>query len=187
MTDPDLYQSHGWSTFAVGLLCILVGGLATTSLRAEEVYESPSTFIANAFPGASPQAGNLTISGELSNSVRQILGKSYRTSRVRYWQAGDRTAWILEEIGKTEPITTGFIVEGGKIDTVKVLIYRESHGWEVRRPAFTKQFRNATLRNDQRKGLSKHINGISGATLSVNALTNLSRLALLFHQTVVND
>ena len=148
---------------------------------AEDIYEAPTTFIAHAFPGSSPQVAVISLSGDRAEMAKLIMGHPYGTSRVRYWRSGDRTAWILEEIGKTKPITTGIIVDHGKIDTVKVLIYRESHGWEVRRPAFTKQYKGANLRDDRRKQLSKRINGISGATLSVNALTKLSRLALYLH------
>ena len=50
---------------------------------------------------------------------------------MRYWQSGSRTAWVLDEIGKEQPITTGIIVENGKILSVDVLAYRESRGAEV--------------------------------------------------------
>jgi Na+-transporting NADH:ubiquinone oxidoreductase subunit NqrC len=57
-----------------------------------------------------------------------------------------------------------------------VLIFRESHGWEVRHDFFTDQFKGLTLDGDS--NLSARIDGISGATLSVNALRNLARFAL---------
>ena len=65
---------------------------------------------------------------------------------------------------------------------MRVLIYRESHGWEVRYPFFTDQFQGLELSSKNR--LNKKIDGISGATLSVNALTRLSKLALFLHQQV---
>ena len=54
------------------------------------------------------------------------------------------------------------------------------HGWEVRYPFFTDQFNGLQL--DEKKQLNKKVDGISGATLSVNALTRLSRLALHLHR-----
>jgi len=96
---------------------------------------------------------------------------------VRYWSRDERTAWILEEIGKTEPITTGIVVDKGAIARISVLIYRESRGWEVRYPFFTDQFKGATLNSTHE--LDRNIDGISGATLSVRALTRLARVALL--------
>jgi hypothetical protein len=100
--------------------------------------------------------------------------------RVRYWARGARTAWILEEIGKTQPITTGIVVDQGAIARIAVLVYRESHGWEVRYPFFTTQFKGATLSGTHQ--LDRSIDGISGATLSVRALTRLARVALLLMQ-----
>ena len=63
---------------------------------------------------------------------------------------------------------------------VKVLIFRESRGWEVKYPFFTDQFKGATLVSDN--NLDRKIDGITGATLSVNALTKLGRIALLLHK-----
>jgi hypothetical protein len=62
------------------------------------------------------------------------------------------------------------------------LIFRESRGWEVRHAFFTDQFDQATLtRNTE---LDRTIDNISGATLSVRAVTKLSRIALLLDQAV---
>ena len=116
------------------------------------------------------------VSGDVRERVQQILGHSPGSLRVRYWLQGERTAWILEEIGKTEPITTGIVVDKGAIVRVEVLIYRESRGWEVKYPSFTKQFNGATL--TALSELDRQIDGITGATLSVRALTRLARMAL---------
>lgn len=96
--------------------------------------------------------------------------------RQRYWQEGEKTVWILEEIGKEEPITAGFVIDQSKVSQVSVLTYRESRGWEVRYPSFLKQFVNAVLNEDLQ--LSQSIDGISGATLSVSAMKKMARLAL---------
>jgi hypothetical protein len=69
------------------------------------------------------------------------------------------------------------VVDSGSIARIAVLIYRESHGWEVRYPFFTNQFKGATLAATHE--LDRRIDGISGATLSVRALTRLARVALL--------
>ena len=49
--------------------------------------------------------------------------------------------------------------------------------FEYTGPAFTDQFRGLKLTNDHL--LTARIDGISGATLSVRALTKLARVALL--------
>jgi hypothetical protein len=96
--------------------------------------------------------------------------------RLRYWQEGERTAWILEDIGKDKPITLGITVAGQQIERVDVLAFRESRGWEIRYPFFTSQFSGLTLAEDGY--LSEPIDGITGATLSVRAVERVARLAL---------
>jgi hypothetical protein len=130
--------------------------------------------------GTSPAAESLWIVGDLQPAVRAILEHDYPSARVRYWRVGTRTVWILEEIGKEMPITVGIAVNNGAVEREKVLIYRETRGWEVKSPTFTAQFSGAKLASDQR--LDRHIDGISGATLSVRALSRLTRLALLLDQ-----
>ncbi len=142
-----------------------------------EVYLAPEKFLGESFGGTAPKPSLLWITGDTRDAVEEILGHSAGAMRVRYWSQGERTAWILEEIGKTEPITTGIVVDKGAIARINVLIYRESRGREVRYAYFTDQFKGATL-NDMRQ-LDRDINGISGATLSVRALTRLARVALL--------
>lgn len=149
----------------------------TASVHGEErVYKKPSDFIRSAFGGKIPPTSVLSLSGEVKARAKKIMAHNYRESRVRYWKQGKRTVWILEEIGKTKPITTGVIVEGGRINSVEILIYRESHGWEVSKPFFTQQFSRASLTSGDR--LSKSIKNVAGATLSVRAVSKLSRLAL---------
>ncbi len=148
--------------------------MAMPCLAALKTYEKPSAFITRHF-GKIPKTQAISLTRSQQASLKKILGHKYGEKRVRYWEGGGKTAWILEEIGKTEPITTGFIIKDEKIVEIKVLIYRESHGWEVSRPFFTKQFVGATLKGDR---VDREIDGIVGATLSVRALTKLSAAAL---------
>lgn len=147
----------------------------------EDVYLAPDVFIAQSFEGE-PEQKVLWLTKDVKASIKEVLGHDYPGLRIRYWQLGERTAWILEEIGKVKPITTGFLIEGDAMLQMQVLIYRESHGWEVRYPFFTDQFTGLAL--DEKNRLNKKVDGISGATLSVNALTRLSRLALRLHKEV---
>ena len=150
--------------------------LATSAHGEERVYKKPSDFIKSAFGGKIPPTAVLSMSGEVKARAKKIMAHNYRESRVRYWKQGSRSVWILEEIGKTKPITTGFIVENGRIKSVEILIYRESHGWEVSKPFFTKQFSSASLKSGDQ--LSARIKNVAGATLSVRAVSKLARLAL---------
>ncbi|MCF3648477.1 FMN-binding protein [Synoicihabitans lomoniglobus] len=167
--------------------CIGIGLAVVFSVRAEsdgeDVYLAPETFIAEAFQDGEPgQASVLWLTPALKPGVKQILGHDYNALRIRYWRREARTAWILEEIGKVKPITTGIVVEGQRISRLQVLVYRESHGWEVKHPFFTDQFKDVGLR--ERDQLSEPIDGITGATLSVSALRRLVRLALYLDRQV---
>jgi hypothetical protein len=133
--------------------------------------------------GQPPAAETLWIVGELQPAVRAILEHDYPAARIRYWRGGTRTVWVLDEIGKEMPITVGVAIDKGTVERVKVLVYRESRGWEVKSPSFTAQFFGARL--DGGKKLDEQIDGISGATLSVRALSRLTRLALLLDRHVM--
>jgi len=161
-------------------LAIVLIALPTTMPAAEKVYEKPSEFLARNF-GSVPKARVIELSRKQQDFIKKVLGHEYESKRIRYWKAGDKTAWILNEVGKTEPITTGFLVHDGRIAEMQVLIYRESHGWEVSKPFFTKQFEGARLKDGR---VDREIDGIVGATLSVRALTKLSAVSLYLSEQV---
>jgi hypothetical protein len=147
-----------------------------------QTFQEPDAFLAETFSQSVPAPQLLDITPDMQRDIGRILRHPYRAQRLRYWREGERTAWILEEIGRYRPITVGLVVSRGAIDTIRVLIYRESHGWEVRHDFFTNQFKGLTL--DAESNLSGRIDGISGATLSVNALRNLARFALYLDRAV---
>ncbi|MCP5200047.1 MAG: FMN-binding protein [Gammaproteobacteria bacterium] len=164
------------------LLTALVLLAGTAGARADDVYQDPRAFLEEVFGGTVPAPQKLWVKRQLKDDIRTIMGHDLGALRIRYWARDGRTAWILDDIGKEQFITTGLVVENGELSSVRVLIYRESRGWEVRYPAFTDQFRGAHLEPDL--ALDRGIDGISGATLSVHALTRLARLALLLDRHV---
>jgi hypothetical protein len=145
-------------------------------------YVETGDYLRSVFPAEVPAARTLWIAGELRADVETLLGHPFEALRVRYWQDDTRSAWVLDEIGKELPITIGVTVEAGAIDNVRVLEFRESRGWEVRYPFFTDQFADARLVGNER--LDRSIDGITGATLSVKAVTRIAQVALLLHQHV---
>ncbi|MCH7600298.1 MAG: FMN-binding protein [Myxococcales bacterium] len=161
----------------ISLVCLIA-----SRADAVEVYQTSAAFVQEAFPGEKPMAKAIWLTGDLKDRVAEVLGHAYRGLRVRYWALGDRTVWILEEIGKVEPITLGVAIQAGQIEEVKVLTYRESRGWEIRFPVFMNQYRGAWV--DSNAKLDRKIDGISGATLSVRATTRLARLALALDREV---
>ena len=153
--------------------------LFAAAASARGVYQTPEAFVREVYAGDPPAPRLLWLTKELQAEAAHILGHDYPAARLRYWLRDERSAWILEEIGKEKPITVGIVIDGGKIELVRVLIFRESRGDEVRHPFFTDQYKGAALRSDRE--LDRPIDGITGATLSVRALTRLARLALFLH------
>jgi hypothetical protein len=158
------------------LIAALLLALWCANLAARGVYQQPQDFLSDAFDGSVPEAAVIWLTGERKQVVTRLLGHGYASLRVRYWARDERSAWILEEIGKEQPITVGLVINQGQLERIKVLEFRESRGWEVRHSFFTDQFRDARLTND--RNLDRDIDGISGATLSVRAMKKLAALAL---------
>lgn len=149
--------------------------VSAQAISGDQVYLAPEAFILQALEGrAQPRV--LWLGRQVQAELTAILGHDPTQLRQRYWIAGNKTAWIFEEIGKEEPITAGFLVAGGRIEQARVLIYRESRGMEVRYPAFLNQYDGAGLTAGNR--LNKEIDGIASATLSVNAMDRMARAAL---------
>ena len=99
-------------------------------------------------------------------------------------RAGDkRLGWLIVDqvIGKSEAITYALALDAvGSVILLEVLEYRESHGGEVRMPAWRKQFVGKTA--SDAAGLGREIKIISGATLSCRHLTEGVQRLLKLHQ-----
>ncbi len=158
----------------------LLSLISSSSALAGGVYQQPADFINEIFDNKPPKAEVLWLKEDLKKQITDILDHKYKGLRVRYWQQGKKSAWVLDEIGKEKPVTTGIVINNSKIQLIKVLVFRESRGWEVRHDFFTDQFKQAKLENNHR--LDKNIDNISGATLSVRAVRKLAQIALLLDQ-----
>ncbi len=150
------------------------------AFAAEIVHQSPQDFLAENLPGCAQQA--VWLKKDVKADIERLLDRPYPGARVRYCAADGKTAWILDEIGKTEPITSGVVVDEGRVDRVRVLVFRESRGGEVHREAFVRQYDDAVM--DERYRLDKPVDGITGATMSVSAVNRQVRLALLLDRVV---
>jgi hypothetical protein len=156
------------------ILCVCL--TCTTLPVVAQSYVSRQEFLAAAFNSQEPEQKMLWLDAAQRDTIAEILGHPYRGLRIRYWAVNDRLAWVLDEIGKDKPITIGVVAENGRVVGVTVLEFRESRGGEVRYEFFTHQFIGAGLGSDLR--LDQNIDGITGATLSVRAVIDVTELAL---------
>jgi Na+-transporting NADH:ubiquinone oxidoreductase subunit NqrC len=121
-----------------------------------------------------------TVNLRFDNSQLQEIGKRAGISaRSAQWgvrvakQANTTLGYVVVDnvIGKFELITYAVAVgTDGTIRQIEILSYRESHGGEVRLPAWRIQFVGKTVAGPLRVG--DDIANISGATLSCNHVTD---------------
>ena len=159
----------------------------SVSCIAGGAYQSNEDFLKETFGETGFEKKVFWPDSNIQAAMEEILGHKYKGLRVRYWINAGKTAWILDEIGKDKPITTGIVIDNNRIERVKILAFRESRGWEVKHEFFTDQFKQASLAKEnvsEENQLDRSIDNISGATLSVRAVSKLSRIALLLHKTI---
>lgn len=127
-------------------------------------------FLADSFVlNSAARADVLKITPAMNARIKGIMG--YGIGRaVRYRRNGSSTIWVLNRIGKVKPITAQFVVSGGRIQNARVLVYRESHGHEIKRSSYLARLRSTC-----------NTPNISGATLSVNSMKRMCRLAKYLH------
>jgi hypothetical protein len=145
-------------------------------------YQTKEQFLSQTFNGEIPKVSVLWLSAADNQAISEIMKRRFKMLRIRYWQRDNETIWILDEIGKEKPITVAVHIKAQQIMQLKVLAFRESRGDEVRHDFFTKQFKLVQLNNENK--LSQHIDGITGATMSVRALTKVARLSLWLNDKV---
>jgi hypothetical protein len=136
---------------------------------------------------ASDAAAQAVPAGRVAASLARVFGAGARADTVPVDAAavlrvsrGDSLlgfALVRDVLGKDQPIT--FLVATDPSDQLKdvdILIYREAYGGEVAYESWRRQFRGRTAAAPLQAG--RDIRSISGATISVNAVTLGVRQAL---------
>ena len=168
------------------IVLLMMFGLAGM-LPAYEVqirHLSQPDFLQQVFADKEPQPGLLSLRGELRERVTKVLGHPYRGMRLRYWHSDEISAWIIDEKSKDMPMTVGVAVGPEGIVDLEILVYREPRGGEVHQAFFRRQYRGMTL--SENDTLSGQVDGITGATLSVDATSRVAAMALVLHQVVMD-
>lgn len=148
-------------------------------------YQNKEDFLREVFSGSPPKPKVIWLKKDLLKATSSILKHKPNFLRTRYWKNDEQSVWIMNEVGKIKPITVAVVIKNNHISLLKVLAFRESRGWEVKHDFFTDQFKQNSLNADLT--LTQPIDGISGATLSVRALTKIAQLALFFNNTIQHE
>ena len=128
----------------------------------------------------------LILDAELKALVQNRVKQRFYRDELYYWTIsnnnGTTIAYAIMDnvLGKAMPITFLVIVEiDGRIINSEVIKYREAYGGEVGNKNWLAQFTHFSDTSDFKLG--KNIDGISGATISVNSLTKgIQKIAILF-------
>lgn len=141
-----------------------------------QVYLTPEQALKEAFPDADTVRATVhVITPDLRGRVERRLGWRLQESEVRV-HLGYKVeellgyAVITEQTGLYRPIT--FLVKvtpDGRVDDVWIMVYRESRGGEIKRKRFLSQYEGKGAKDPIR--LNRDIIGITGATLSVRAVS----------------
>ncbi len=110
-------------------------------------------------------------------SKTRWAGDSVRVFTCRVHNSAIGFGFLDEVRGKTQLITylVG-VYPDGRVNDVDVLVYRESYGGEITYTTFREQFRQKSNKDNLTAG--KNIKNISGATISVRAVTDGVRRVL---------
>ena len=129
---------------------------------------------------AAPAAAQSASPAKVTASIARLFGAGVRIDTVMVEQApvlrmrrGEALlgfARIRTVKGKDQPITLLIAVDTeARLQDVDVLVYREPYGGEVAYESWRKQFRGK--HGGDPLVVGRDIRGISGATISVNAVT----------------
>jgi Na+-transporting NADH:ubiquinone oxidoreductase subunit C len=167
---PDLTRALGWTAALAGL----------ASAPAHVVVASEYLSVEEAQKALFPEADGfqevaLPLTPAQRAKVAELAGAQPPHRSLRAWEArhGDQPVgyvFIDEVIGKEDFITYAAGIElSGQVRPIELLAYRESHGGEIRSPAWRRQF--AGRRGLEQLHVATDIKNIAGATLSCEHVT----------------
>ena len=154
-----------------------------------QVYLTKKQALEIAFPGAEKiDKERQWLTDEQKLAIEKIALMKIEENRFTYYvgkKADKPTGYMVIDhiIGKSFPITFMTVLNvDGTVRDVEIMIYREPRGWEVRYPTFMSQFFGRNAQSDFRE-----INSITGATLSVRAITKGVKKAVAAYQVLYLD
>jgi Na+-translocating ferredoxin:NAD+ oxidoreductase RnfG subunit len=145
---------------------VYAGQYATVDEAAKRAFPDATSFKESVFQ----------LNADEVRNVANATGLPAKPVLWRSWLAmnGDKPLGVVVldgVIGKFELIDYAVSIgNDGKIRNVEILAYRESHGYEIRLPAWRKQFVGKDKADRLR--VSEDIASISGATMSATHITD---------------
>jgi Na+-translocating ferredoxin:NAD+ oxidoreductase RnfG subunit len=164
-----MMNTYHWASGAA----ILASSISASATQ----YATPEEAAKRCFPQATVfKEVTAQLTPDEMRTVAAASGLPARSATWRLMQAldGDQSLGLVVfdgVVGKYELIDYAVgIAADGKVRQIEILNYRESHGYEVRLPAWRKQFVGKGTDAPLRVG--EDIANISGATLSTTHITD---------------
>ncbi|MDY7573622.1 FMN-binding protein [Actimicrobium sp. CCI2.3] len=164
-------MNHATGSVLLGCTLLASGSaFATQYLTAEEARQ---VLFADA---TAFKAQPLELSAAQMREVQQLAGLPARSVQWRVmsaWRGEMLLGYVVldDVIGKYELISYAVALNpDATVRQIEILTYRESHGFEIRSPAWRKQFVGKSAQSGLTIG--EGISNISGATLSSNHVTD---------------
>lgn len=152
--------------FSILFLSLLFINVSNSSKKLEEKINNE---IKSVFQLETFQKENIEVSEKLKISLK----KDFVISNFKKIKKGDSNIgfyYVGKAFGKVDYFDFIVIFDNNLIvEKIKILIYREDHGGEIRSKRWLKQFIGKTIFKEL--NYPKDIVGISGATLSVKSMT----------------
>ena len=167
----------------ISFYLILLGGIL---LGGSPMRDAAEKYIISQFDvDVSIYMHTLKLDTELKVLVQNKVKQRFYRDELYYWNISNNDTTIAyalmdNVLGKSMPITFLVIVNNeGDILASDVIKYREAYGSEVGNKNWLAQFTYFNDTTDFKVG--GNIDGISGATISVNSLTKgIQKIAILF-------
>ncbi len=166
-----------WRPFMLPVMAglgVALGSAAPTAFAAD--YMTPQQAQQAQFPHADRFVPRVVkLDAAQLQAIGTQIGAAARTAQwtvIEAWQGQQLLGWVVIDnvVGKFELITYAVGVDAqGKVLGVDILSYRESHGAEVRLPAWRAQFVGKGPASPLRVG--QDVQNLSGATLSCGHIT----------------
>lgn len=154
-----------------------------------QVYLTKKEAMNVAFPGAdSVKKSRKWLNDGHRKTIKELAHVEIKEKWFTFYEGkknGQTMGYMLIDhmIGKSYPITFMTVLNlDGTVRDVEILVYREPRGWEVKFESFMSQFFGRNAQSDFRE-----INTITGATLSVNAITMGVKKAVSAYQVLYLD
>lgn len=173
----DLTQNTSLIALFFALVLAQFWSSSANAFELYKTFQTPEVFLSEVFNNEVPAPKLLVLNSASQSKISAVFNRSFPQQRIRYWEDGEKTVWIFDDIGKEGyvPTTSGFVINNGVVEASKVLIYRESRGEQIAEPSFLDQINGSKAAGNN---LDKPIDNITGATLSVNMMKRMARTAI---------